>query len=176
MKRWISLYDEAKQVGILYHFTTDISLLGILSRNILDIGTLPYVSFTRNKNFLRAYRHKLAMGLYDISSCLVIDGDKLSNNYKIEPYNYYGHYDKNNRDEFSIETRDEQEEIVKKPIDNILRYIVKIIIFKNKFDAKDARLLRWIKTFTGKNFKKITFEQYIDLIKEYSKNILVEIK
>lgn len=87
---------EEKQVGILYHFTSYPSFRKIMQENQLktsswktyftnEIGKTEFkqnfaISFTRDKNFNnRAY----SIGGTDVR--LVIDGNKLSNKYKISP-------------------------------------------------------------------------------------------
>src|SRR3990167_9661499 len=79
---------EAKQVGILYHYTSVSSFFKILDENVLKISRilkgnkkLSAVSFTRDKNF-----HSLDRGIGGEDIRFVVDGNKLSNNYKIEPF------------------------------------------------------------------------------------------
>ena len=90
-----SLVYEGKQVGDIYHVCTVDSYLkyikpmNILSssgqyNNWLHNSETNWVSFTRNKRF--------TVETDDIFSSkvllqIVVDGDKLSENYKIEPYN-----------------------------------------------------------------------------------------
>jgi hypothetical protein len=63
---------EAKQVGVLYHFTI------IDSNFILNKSATGYISFTRNKMMSSDSISK------DVR--IKIDGDKLSNNNRIEPF------------------------------------------------------------------------------------------
>lgn len=108
----IKLLDliEAKQVGTLYHFTPFKGMLGILKTNILKIGddsnfetggNVGNVSLTRDKD------------LNYFSYRITLDGDKLSNNYKITPYQY------------GVEAG-EAEESVNRDIKNISNYILNI--------------------------------------------------
>ena len=69
---------EAKQVGILYHYTENWLLEQIIDSNMLE-GP---VSFTRSKD-------KETVFWIGAECSLVVDGDKLSNNYKIRPYQSY---------------------------------------------------------------------------------------
>jgi hypothetical protein len=87
--------NEAKQVGILYHYTGYSQAIDILKDGKLrsDIGgplgklDNPYysISFTRNRNF-----HKHARALTHAGNNIPIrftfDGNKMSNNFKITPY------------------------------------------------------------------------------------------
>lgn len=116
---------EGKQVGILYHYTSIPRLLSILKDNKLKITSSgrPYVSFTRDKNFHKSSRFGLG-GNMDVR--LVVDGNKLSQKYKITPYQYhFQDYD------FK---QDEAEEIVDKNIENIKSYLIQIDCFINEAD------------------------------------------
>jgi hypothetical protein len=133
---------EAKQVGILYHFTNLISLYYIVKSNTLNsIRTVDscgnlwrtynlenkskwfYISFTRNKNL-----HKTVPAFNHPSTCrITINGDKLSNKYKIYPINYFKWH--NEEDEECI--------IVQNNLKYLSDYVLKIEIpnlkeFKNE--------------------------------------------
>lgn len=71
--------DEAKQVGILYHFTSYPAMIKIIKDGFKLKGMgETYVSLTRNKN--------MQSDTISNSVRITIDGDALSNKYKIEPY------------------------------------------------------------------------------------------
>jgi hypothetical protein len=129
---------ESKQVGILYHFTNLISLYSILKTNSLETyrtvddndnlknsynikGSLYYISFTRNKNFHKIPQLNME---HPITCRLTIDGDKLSNKYKIYPVDFFNDYDEeyNTEDEECITTQSSQGLV------NIKNYILKIEI------------------------------------------------
>lgn len=131
-----NVLNESKQVGTLYHFTDEESLLGILKDNKMigykrstekSLDKAYYISFTRNKNlFLNPSRIRSSFQVG-----IVFDGDKLSNKYKFEPHN-------------STESKkNEYEERIKIPptldrnIPNIKEYITKIIILGDKFFYKE---------------------------------------
>jgi hypothetical protein len=91
MIKLTDLLHEAKQVGLLYHYTSENGLKGILQSNKLNASTefykgheLYYVAFTRNKNFHKKSNNWGVKTDYRIT----IDGDKLSNKYKIQPFAY----------------------------------------------------------------------------------------
>jgi hypothetical protein len=74
---------EAKQVGVLYHFTTYEKMTDIINNNFIlnpKIHTYksPYVSFTRDK-YMKS--HSISQDVR-----IKIDGDKLSEVYKITPH------------------------------------------------------------------------------------------
>ena len=95
---------SGKQVGTLYHYTSILACRGILKTNFLKGFTVEnpahlsiyeagldipknihgIVSFTRDKNF-----HRVVRALINTQVRFVVDGDKLSNNYKIVPFDYF---------------------------------------------------------------------------------------
>lgn len=155
---------ESKQVGILYHTTSNKQLFKIIQENKLNAfsndfnnhldyrnklgrdlkvtfaGPIltnkekypPYISFTRNKNYKRA----------STDSVLVIDGDKLSERYKIRPYSHFGG-----------RKNDEMEERIYRDVVDLDKYIIKVILF-NENEELESLL----------NEKGITYE--INDIKE----------
>ena len=112
----IDLLNEAKQVGVLYHFTRTGELISILKDNILKASDTwattddfrPFNAFTRNKN-------GWDVGGFPTDVRITIDGNKLSNKYKIQPFNMG----------FGV---DEMEERVYKDIPDIKNYIIDITI------------------------------------------------
>lgn len=128
--------NEGKQVGDLYHFTYAGRLLFILKQNILkaiqsnDEGK-KYISFTRNKNlFLNPSR---IAGDFEVA--LVIDGDKLSSNYKIEPYSAPESKKNEYEERVVIDPK-------KQGIDNIKNYIKKIIIIGDKVSSEEIEEIK----------------------------------
>lgn len=152
-----TLIKESKQVGFLYHFTNTDGLIGILNDNFLrpyhdyDMDKV-FVSFTRNKNYLNEPGSK-GKGTQLVR--LTIDGDKLSDNYKLSPkHNMFrgvfkkphgtGKY---NKDEF--------EEVVDKGISKIKDYILSIDIDKDSL----------IKLFTFNNYSNYYGEPKVKMEK-----------
>jgi hypothetical protein len=150
---------EAKQVGIIYHYTSNDGLKDILQSNQLNASIehylgndLYYISFTRNKNFHK----KGANWNVKTDYRLTIDGDKLSNQYKIQPFAYVPGWDYTDNweydwleDESEAERKaffdatgkyDEQEERIffknkNNSILDIKKYILAIDTTKPKYDA-----------------------------------------
>ena len=134
---------------ILYHFTDISSLIDIINTNIMistnlltielkDYFFKPFISFTRNKNFI--WR----------GNCrILLNKDLLKYNYKIKPLDFFG---KLNNDakllylKNSIIEIDQMEEIViTSKIKNIKKYIISID-FYNLQDIKfDINILKNIK-------------------------------
>jgi hypothetical protein len=131
MIKLLDILREAKQAGTLYHYTTILSLLKILDSNVLgdeSLGKYATVSLTRDKNF-----HKRT-SIIPTECCIVIDGDKLSNNYKIVPYQWNtAHFSgKKSTDTGKIE--DQMEEEVQGSIKGVSKYIKEIIIYELELD------------------------------------------
>ena len=164
MKSFKEFYVEGKQVGILYHYTSMFRLPEILESNVLksdkDKSSVvnKYISFTRDKHFHINYRDNIS------KDCrLVIDGDKLSHHYKLQPYNYF-----NPRDHITKPHRgswDEQEErIATQELPNIRKYIIKVQIldteteeyYNDDFVSLDIG---------GKEYASM--KEYIEILKQY---------
>jgi hypothetical protein len=110
MIKLLDILKEAKQSGILYHYTENWLLEKIIESNTL----LAPISFTRSKD-------KKTVSWIDADAALVIDGDKLSTKYKIRPYQ-----DRDEEGRFF----DEMEERVDKNIVGLDKYLIKIILYK----------------------------------------------
>lgn len=112
---------EAKQVGKLYHFTPFKGILGILQTNTLKVGddsnfqsggNVGNISFTRDKN-LEYFRYRITL-----------DGNRLSNNYKIKQYAWH-------------ETgRGEAEEYIDRDVKNIKDYILDIHFLTKTYQGR----------------------------------------
>ena len=141
IKKIIEELDEGKQVGTLYHFTNADKFIHILKDNSLKssrrqpdngYGGYGYISFTRDKNFNKIPRGSIS----GTAIVFIVDGDKLSNRFKIEPFNYYNYASKSNPERVEAEER-----VVGKgiyavegmEIPNFLNYVTDIIVYKDKF-------------------------------------------
>ena len=111
--------NEGKQVGVLYHVTSPQRYKQIMDQNTLKGGFVNIngketlgISTTRNKNFK-----------YDGNTVqIALDGDKLSNKYKIKPYDYW---ERNYNRPNNPQAQDEDEEVIlTSSIDNIKDYII----------------------------------------------------
>lgn len=152
--------EEGKQVGILYHYTRLFKLSDIIRLNQLGYKGSPYCCFTRDKNFHIYHRYGV-----DTEQCrFVVDGDKLSNNYKIEPHNYFA---KPSAADFGAH-QDEQEERVEGVIKNFRKYVIKLQIFQKY-------LIVLFKNEGGISLGKYDFHNEKDLIKYFEEYCPVEI-
>lgn len=118
MEKIIREILSAKQVGTLYHYTSYKSLIAILESN--KIHSTRYdtknegVSFTTVKNPIHG------------SAGIVIDGDDLSNNYKIVNISFG----------LTPISDEHEERVLTKEIKNIRRYIKKVIVYPNLIGSK----------------------------------------
>jgi hypothetical protein len=145
------MLNEGKQIGELYHWTSFISTWMILDQNYIktgkpirdDVSTIKGdnfygVSFTRDK-FFHGWKNRH----YPMEACIVIDGDKLSNNYKLFPYNdFFDGKDKPKKKE-----ADEMETRTNKEVNNAIKYIKRIELYHNDGGASEKEQLDYIKWF-----------------------------
>lgn len=138
---------ESKNYSDLYHYTSIVNAAGILRDNILyknssgleshinvgkkyDIDS--YISLTRDRKL-----HKSLPDIHSTNVVIMIDGDKLSENYKIIPYNDF-HMNNNPRiteKEERVLLRENQ-----RGIKDISKYIKKIDIIDNYAEKKQYHL------------------------------------
>ena len=176
------MLNESKQVGELYHWTTFIGVYMILEDNRIksanrsvrdDATTFNYddkygVSFTRDKQF-----HGWKNRHYPMEVCIVVDGDKLSNNYKLFPYNdFFDGKDKPNKKE-----ADEMETRTNKDVNNVIKYIKRIELYHNDSGASEKEQLDYIKWFAPyKNvLKGFNYQNYTS-VDEYKNELCRYIK
>ena len=142
MIKLIKILNEAKQVGTIYHFTSNLSAINIARGNKLTPTRHPelnpttnkkehYISFTRNKGFRKVAR----VGI-DLDVVFVVDGNKLSNKYKIKPFDFYK---KSPQIAAVALTYDEDEERIwtNKPIENFNTYVKEVWIYAPETEVVD---------------------------------------
>lgn len=122
---------EAKQVGTIYHVCT----LKAYLKYILPTDQLVasgkyynyvyggdnYVSFTRDKSFVLDSRDDDIILVQ-----IVVDGDKLSEHYKVRPYNDFAFTKDGIRRTWDNPKNREMEECVKGPIKNLSKYVKEV--------------------------------------------------
>jgi len=141
------ILNEAKQVGILYHYTSKAGLKSILDSNQLNASKehylgndLYYISFTRNKNFHKKGANWNVKTDYRIT----IDGNKLSNQYKIHPFAYVPGWDY--RDNWEYDWLEDESEAERKAFFDAT----------GKYDEQEERI-----SFKDPNGKIGNIKQYI---------------
>lgn len=134
---------EGKQVGLLYHFTSKDGIKGILKDNKLITteefymgNVLHFVSFTRNKNFHNKKNKFNVKTDYRIT----IDGNKLSEKYRVQPFAYKPGWDYSNNWEYDW-LEDEPESEVRDFFNNTGIYdeMEERIYFKNNDGIKNIK-------------------------------------
>ena len=148
-------------MGVIYHYTSYTSAIDIILQDTLkSLGTYESkkkingkyqfgISFTRDKYFHKKDRY---IGGIDVK--FVIDGDKLSNNYKLIPYSDgWG----NESETFLVLPN------VQKGIQNILQYINHIEVYNNNWNDFENNIhdsKRW-KGFNRYTDNFIDYDSYI---------------
>jgi hypothetical protein len=156
---------EGKQVGTLYHFTRLSSLFNMIIDDFNLETHQDYFSFTRNYNIVDFKKYKndfsLDWELFNDKRIvrIDIDGNKLSNYYKVQPF-----IDQNNNIK---RVQGEWEEIVKYTKDlNVSRFILRIDIFQDQ--ERFNKTLEYIKTIKN-GHKYIKLLQKVKLSKGFTK-------
>lgn len=184
---------ESKQVGTLYHTTSLSSLVFyMVSRDVLQssglyepnkiTGRKDVIYFSRSRNLENI---KWLTGS-DVIATIVVDGDKLSENYHVFSYNDFVDIE-NDKGRIPGFAKDpvtgkkkrvwmdrQHEECVDRPIKNVSKYIKEIIVRFNedpgnrkpgerRFSTKDdiIRDMTALRKYCSKNNIKLTADDYI---------------
>ena len=143
---------EAKQVGIIYHYTNLVGLRGILKTNSLE-GKFNRICFTRDNNLFNFKDWSVSN---DVK--IIIDGNLLSEKYQIYPYN-------------SFNVRKEAEERINiKNIPELNKYVLGLeingnTILKNfkKYNYEFQRYDEWIKTINNEEDLEYLQKQQVNI-------------
>ena len=138
------ILKEAKQVGIIYHYTTFEAGLKILKSNQLKSSNAAdstndkpvfAISFTRDKRFHNDHNIGFEESSFGQSPQLrfTIDGDKLSNKFKIGPYSQQGVFDKSEKG-FEAEERVISDKTFTIPLSNYLISVDVLVEYKKPRD------------------------------------------
>jgi len=161
---------EGKQVGPLYHFTTLPYTISMIHNDIIKGRVrsksceLPdnkcAISFTRDKNFNK----KGGRIIQGQEVRLTLNGDKLSDNYKIVPYSYLGGSTDISNVAFRKTMGDEMEEMVIVPkgggVKKLSKYVTEIRIYNKEV----------IKVFPMYNFSNLFSLIGIDILNTKTKD------
>ena len=157
MISYISLF-EAKQIGIIYHYTKLYNTISILEEGLKgnqkrttmfnnpkffktfskSLNGLYSYSFTRDKNFIMSTRQRNHFGTVRFT----LDGNNMSNKYRFFPISEFADYSKKQTSR-SINDQVETEERIlsKDPYINLNKYILLITIYE-KSDLNSDTLNR----------------------------------
>lgn len=146
---YLNNIKEAKQVGIIYHFTTIDSIKMLLNKKKMEEYGCEILTFLSNNSHLSTTRDYMLVNsplpTFNVSKYnirIAINGDKLSNKYKIKPIN--GLHD-NSKNIFGTELnfkrvkhKSEKEEVILCPKSGSFKlkeYIEEIQIYNHDEEA-----------------------------------------
>ena len=170
MIRLIDLLKEAKQVGTIYHYSTFEAGLKILKSNQLkssdtddSTNTKPVfaVSFTRDKRFHDNHVVDFSRTSFGNTPQVrfTIDGDKLSNNFKVQPYSQQGPFSKDKKG-FEAEERVVSDKQFSIPLLPYLESIDVLVEYKKpKDDGSDWDMEYDYKTYAPLRAEIVKFAQ-----------------
>lgn len=167
-----SFLYEAKQVGTVYHYTTILALLKILDDDVLgdkSLGKYARVSLTRDKNFQKRTR------IIPAECRITIDGNKLSNRYKVQPYQWNASHFSGKAATKGGEIEDQMEEEVQGYITGITNYIQKIDLFELELDPLpfDEDFTEEASKILDKPSDEIIQQDIVDFVKRHVKDTKV---
>jgi len=169
MKLFKDYITERKQVGTLYHYSSFIGGLAIIKENWLAPGGNTFmplesdsISFTRNKNFHITNKDDF----HDINLVIrfKINGDKLTDKYKVKPYSDTS-WVQNPKEK-------ESEEVVKGSIKPFLKYVTNIDININRYRFYVGRHMA---QYAGEYSDRVKKRHKVE-IKEHAKDFQKELK
>lgn len=153
-KDFIAL-DEGRYTGLLYHITSFQSLIDILKSDTIKVGVTGAISFTRNKNFLTKPSGSIILS--GVGVMISLDVEKLTNKYKVEPYNYHG---------LDVHVGDEMEErVLKRNISSVKNLIKEITLYETYFPEDNRSLIllkRKMDLGLDDNVDVVSYAKFID--------------
>lgn len=153
-KDFIAL-DEGRYTGLLYHIISFQSLIDILKSDTIKVGVTGAISFTRNKNFLTKPSGSIILS--GVGVMISLDVEKLTNKYKVEPYNYHG---------LDVHVGDEMEErVLKRNISSVKNLIKEITLYETYFPEDNRSLIllkRKMDLGLDDNVNVVSYAKFID--------------
>ena len=174
-----NIINEAKQVGILYHGTNSMNrFFEILNSDTLkthyDVTSHYHKDYSGNpRASISLTRAKQTANEYPIY--FELDGNKLSNNYKIIPFRDQFALDGDENEgeyEYTKLNNNEFEERIYKNITNLHKYIIKVVIKKTSIEQEINRLK------SARNLPYTPIQSWDEFLNKLNniKNIKYEIK
>lgn len=128
-------FNEKKQAGVIYHYTTIKGLIGILSEDRMASGH-QHISFSRNPDLKQWYES------YNAFCRIAFNGSNLTDKFHIEPYLFdpskdplFGGGTVSDPEMRRKYYRHEMEERVpKEEITGVKKYIIQVDILKSKIE------------------------------------------
>lgn len=128
-KQFIQVLNEARQRGTLYHVLSSESLLRSLQCDCIAGHHYPKISLTRSKR-LQRYLGSRPTAVWK----LILDGDKLTNHYRIKPTQFYTKEITYNQEYLKKPLPEFEEEVQAKKISNLSRYLKGIVLMRHQID------------------------------------------
>jgi len=180
MKLFKDYITERKQVGTLYHYTDLKKAISIIKDGAFKSGNrFKYISFTRDKNLHKRRDFKNSDGTtsgasFDVGNMgitvrFVVNGDKLSDKYKVRPFNYFQKkHGANNPfyDEMEERVGDNTKKVV---IENIHKYVIRVDLNKKAIDLYDPMGNEENLEDMNLNMLDSNMKNYVALLKEIQK-------
>ncbi len=149
---------EYKQRGNLYHIFDLKKCHHILKTNSIESYKFLNISTTREKT-LNSYLGDSPISIFKLE----LDGDKLSNKYKIKPYAYPSTEIGVNGERTPIRLEEFEEVILSNQIKNIDQYVKKFIIIKSRVER--MKNTGWFDSdggyFEDEDLKRITLPDFL---------------
>ena len=150
---------EGKNIQNLYHILDINKLYFVLKNNEIKSLNFHYISTTRNK-MMNGYLGDNYSSIFKLE----LDGQKLSDNYKIKSYQDSGWVINSNDDRTHFYHEEWEEQIQTNKIKNAKKYIIKIILIKSRIEKmKDSS---WFENHFSENGRKEKWMNLPDILKD----------
>jgi len=159
---------EARQRSNLYHIFDLSKCMYILKNNKISSYKFGNISTTRNKQ-MNGYIGDSPISIFKLE----LDGDKITNNYKVRPFQFQSSEGPERR---PIKLKEYEEVIKTREIKDINKYVKKFIIIK---DRVESMMGSWFDSDGGNvNGKRVTipgfFKEYLPKVRELFGEIWVQ--
>lgn len=155
-KKIYQRFNEAKQVGIIYHITDYDGFKGIIESDSFGKSGrhTATTSFSRSKNF-----YTIPGARKKTFARFIADGNKLSEKYHIEPHADTSYFKDNERSYF---TRYEAEERLFGRVVDAGKYIIKIEVYDKLYSTERYLLFKYLEKYPHIE-TNIDFSDFVDL-------------
>lgn len=154
--------SERKQFGYIYHLMATDKAFYNFTTDSIKVRTYNYISFTRDIN-LNSYMGDGGTILIKIE----LNNELLSDKYRIEPYRY--------RNGFGVYFDEFEERVVKtKTIENLHKYISKIILLEDKIDKEIKYKGKYVNYLLDSR-NEYNIISFLQLVNDYSKKYDIDI-
>lgn len=163
---------ESKNIQNLYHILDTEKLHFVLTNNEIKSYKFHYISTTRNK-MMNGYLGDNSTSIFKLE----LDGPKLSDHYKMKPYQDSGWELGSDNERTHFYHQEWEEQIQTRVIKNARKYIIKIILLKNRIERlKDSAWFEnHFSTSKGRKGKWVSLPDILkDIIEKYKIELWVQ--